>query len=154
MPIDPDRAKTSTTTTPHRVRGDRRARAVAAATLGAIAVIHVLELGDQLAENKLVGYGFIATIAAAVIAAVALIAVPGPRVWVPVGLLAAGAITAYLLSRTTGLPTDPLEIGNWNCALGIAALATETLVLAIATWQLRARRTTPAPIPVTEDADL
>lgn len=148
-------ATSNTGTTPYRhLIGERLARAVAAVALGAIAVIHVLELGDQLAENKLVGYGFIALIAATVIAAAALIAVPSPRVWVPVDLLAAGAIAAYLLSRTTGLPTDLLEIGNWSCALGIAALVTETLVLAIATWQLRSRRTAPEPAPVTEDADL
>jgi len=145
---------TNTSTTYRRLIGERLARATAAVTLGAIAVIHVLELGDQLAENKLVGYGFIALIAAAVIAAAALIAVPSPRVWAPVDLLVAGAIAAYLLSRTTGLPTDPLEIGNWSCTLGIAALATETLVLAIATWQLWSRRTAAEPTPGTEDAGL
>jgi len=134
---------------------ERLARAAAAVLLGAIAVVHILELGDQLEENKLVGYAFIALIAAAVIAAAALIAVPSPRVWGPVGLLAAGALAAYLLSRTTGLPTDSLEIGNWNCTLGIAALTTETLVLSIAAWQLRSRRSAPemSATSIAEDAE-
>jgi hypothetical protein len=42
-----------------------------------------------------------------------------------------------VLSRTTGLPTDSLDIGNWNCSLGIAAISTETLVVMIAMWQLQ-----------------
>ncbi|GAA1595181.1 hypothetical protein [Kribbella karoonensis] len=143
-------------TTYRRLTTERLARAAAAVLLGAVAVVHILELGDQLAENKLVGYAFIALIAAAVIAAAALIAVPSPRVWGPVGVLAAGALAAYLLSRTTGLPTDSLEVGNWNCTLGIAALTTETLVLSIVTWQLWRRRTAPEPsaTAVAEDAEL
>lgn len=143
-------------TTYRRLTTERLARAAAAVLLGAVAVVHILELGDQLAENKLVGYAFIALIAAAVIAAAALIAVPSPRVWGPVGVLAAGALAAYLLSRTTGLPTDSLEVGNWNCTLGIAALTTETLVLSIVTWQLWRRRTAaePSATAVAEDAEL
>ncbi|HEY3560173.1 MAG TPA: hypothetical protein VGL05_22045 [Kribbella sp.] len=142
------------------ITGERLARAVAAVTLGAIAVLHVLDLGDELEESKLVGYGFIALIAAALISAALLITVPNFRVWGLVDLLVAGAIAAYVLSRTTGLPTDPFDIGNWNCVLGIASLATETFVLAIATWRLQPhlplRRTAsePSGAPVPDDADL
>jgi hypothetical protein len=61
-------------------------------------------------------------------------------VWVLVDLTAFGAVVAYVLSRTTGLPTDTLDIGNWDCPLGIAAISTETLVVMMAMWQLQLPR--------------
>ena len=62
---------------------------------------------------------------------------PEPRVWILVDLIAFGAIVAYVLSRTSGLPTDRFDIGNWNCALGIAALSTETLIVLLAVWRMQ-----------------
>jgi hypothetical protein len=55
------------------------------------------------------------------------------------GVIAMAAV-AVILSRTTGLPTDTEDIGNWNCALGIAALSTETLVVLLAAWRMQPRR--------------
>jgi hypothetical protein len=66
--------------------------------------------------------------------------VPGPRIWMLADLIGTGAIAAYVLSRTAGLPTDTADIGNWNCALGIAALSTETLVVLLAAWRMQPRR--------------
>jgi hypothetical protein len=66
--------------------------------------------------------------------------VPGPRVWALADLVASGAILAYVLSRTIGLPTDTLDIGNWNCALGTADISTETLIVLLAAWRMQPQR--------------
>jgi hypothetical protein len=71
-----------------------------------------------------------------------------------VDLTAFGAVVAYVLSRTTGLPTDTLDIGNWNCSLGIAAISTETLVVMTAMWQLQLPRPLRrAATPASRSAD-
>jgi hypothetical protein len=116
------------------------ARVAGAIALAAVAVIHVLDLPSTLKATPLIGYGYFLLIAAALLGAAMLITVPGPRVWAVVNLIAVGAIGAYVLSRTTGLPTDHLDIGNWNCALGIAAVSTETLIVLLTAWQLQPSR--------------
>jgi hypothetical protein len=71
-------------------------------------------------------------------------AVRGPGVWALAGLIAGGAMLAYVLSRTTGLPTDSGDIGNWNCSLGIAALSTEAVIVLLAAWRVRPGLPRPA----------
>jgi len=124
-------------TRPDRIPTEHLARAVGAIALAAVAVIHVLDLPSTLMATPLIGYGYFLLIGAALASAVMLMTVPGPRAWALADLLAAGAVVAYVLSRTTGLPTDRLDIGNWNCALGIAALCTETLVVLLAAWRMQ-----------------
>jgi hypothetical protein len=125
---------------PDRIPTEHLARAAGAIALAAVAVIHVVDLPGTLQEIPLIGYGYFLLIGAALAAAAMLITVPGPRVWAVADLIAAGALLAYVLSRSTGLPTDTLDIGNWNCALGIAAVATETLIVLLAAWRLQPRR--------------
>jgi hypothetical protein len=105
-----------------------------------MAVIHVLDLPSTLTETHLIGYGYFVLIAAALLGAALLLTAPEPRVWLLVDLIALGAIVGYVLSRTSGLPTDRGDVGNWNCALGIAALSTETLLVLLAAWQMQPRR--------------
>jgi hypothetical protein len=123
-----------------RIPTEHLARAAGAVALAAVAVIHVIDLPSTLSVTPLIGYGYFVLIAAALLGAALLLTVPDPRVWVLVDLIAFGAITAYVLSRTTGLPTDRFDIGNWNCALGIAAISTETLLVLLAVWQMQPRR--------------
>jgi len=133
---------------PDRIPTEHLARAAGAIALAAVAVIHVLDLPSTITATPLIGYGYLLLIGVAVAAAAMLMTVPGPRVWALADLVAAGAIGAYVLSRTTGLPTDTLDIGNWNCALGIAALSTETLIVLLAAWRLQPRR-----LPLRPDSD-
>lgn len=124
---------------PDQIPTEVLARAVGAIALAAVAVIHVLDFPSTVAATPLIGYGYLLLIGAALAAAAMLMTVPGPRVWLLADLVAAGAVLAYLLSRTTGLPTDHLDIGNWNCALGIAALSTESLIVLLAAWRMKPR---------------
>ena len=121
---------------PEQIPTEVLARAVGAIALAAVAVIHVLDFSDTFAATPLIGYGYVLLIAAALASAALLMTVPGPRVWTMAELVAAGAVVAYVLSRTTGLPTDHLDIGNWNCALGITAVSVESLIVVLAAWRM------------------
>jgi hypothetical protein len=123
-----------------RVPTEYLARGAGVIALAAVAVIHVLDLPDTLPDMPLIGAGYFVLIAAALATSTLLMTVPGPRIWMLADLIGTGAIAAYVLSRTAGLPTDTADIGNWNCALGIAALSTETLVVLLAAWRMQPRR--------------
>jgi hypothetical protein len=125
---------------PDRVPTEALTRVAGALILVAVAIVHVIDAPGTFDETPLIGYGYLILIAATLAAAVLLVTVADRRVWALAGLVAAGAIVAYVLSRTTGLPTDDDDVGNWNCALGIAALCTETLVVALSAWRLSPRR--------------
>jgi hypothetical protein len=120
-----------------RILTEHLARATGAVALAAVAIIHLIDLPGTLTETPLIGYGYLALIAATLLGAFLLITVPDLRVWLLVDLIACGALLAYVLSRTSGLPTDRFDIGNWNCALGIAAISTETLIVLLAGWRLQ-----------------
>jgi hypothetical protein len=122
-------------------------RAAGAVVLVLVAVIHLLDLPETLEETQVIGYGFLALIAACLALAVLLMTVSDQRVWAAAAAVAIGAIAAYVLSRTTGLPADDDDIGNWSCVLGIAALATETLVILLGSWGLAQRSTELTPVP-------
>jgi hypothetical protein len=115
-------------------------RAVGAVALAAVAVIHLVDLPGTMSETPLIGYGYYVLVGVALLGAFLLMTVPDRWVWALVDLTAFGAVVAYVLSRTTGLPTDTLDIGNWDCPLGIAAISTETLVVMMAMWQLQLPR--------------
>jgi hypothetical protein len=130
-------------------------RAVGAVALAAVAIIHLVDLPGTMSETPLIGYGYYVLVGIALLGAFLLMTVPDRWVWALVDLTAFGAVVAYVLSRTTGLPTDTLDIGNWNCALGVAAISTETLVVMMAMWQLQLPRPlASAAIPGAGPADV
>jgi hypothetical protein len=131
-----------------RVPTEYLARGAGVIALGAVAIIHVLDLPDTLSQTPLIGSGYFVLIAAALAGAMTLMTVSGPRVWVLADLIGAGAIAAYVLSRTSGLPSDSEDVGNWNCALGIAALSTETLIVLLAAWRMQPKRRLIRPVAV------
>jgi hypothetical protein len=113
------------------------ARAAASIALLTVAVIHVVDLPGTFQATPLIGYAYLPLIAAALLGAGVMMTVPNWRVWLLADAVASGAIFGYVLSRTTGLPTDHADVGNWNCALGIAAISTESLIVLLATWRSR-----------------
>jgi hypothetical protein len=129
-------------------------RAVGAVALAAVAVIHLVDLPGTMSETPLIGYGYYVLVGVALLGAFLLMTVRDRWVWGLVDLTAFGAVVAYVLSRTTGLPTDSLDIGNWNCSLGIAAISTEALLVMMAMWQLQLPRPLPpAAMPRPHPAD-
>jgi hypothetical protein len=84
---------------------------------------------DHLREAPYAGALFIALSVAALAAAIMLSATDHELVWVGAGALSVGALVAYFLSRSVGLPSMSDDIGDWTNPLGLAAVACETLVL-------------------------
>jgi hypothetical protein len=140
----PDRLVTS----PNAPATDVIARAVAAAALATLAMIHVVDLPGTLGPLPLVGAGYFMIIAAAVAVGGLMIARSHWLVWGAAAGLAAAAMGGYVLTRTIGgFLGDHSDVGNWRCPLGLAALSVETLLVLLAVWQARSRPTALALPP-------
>jgi hypothetical protein len=139
----------------HQAQGtDEVARAVGALALAALAVIHVVDLPPTLGPTPLVGAGYFAIIAAAVVTAGAMITRSHWLAWAAAGGVAIMAMGGYVLTRSVpgGFLGDHADVGNWRCPLGIAALSVEAiliLLVALAAWQSRvqARRVALQRLP-------
>jgi hypothetical protein len=111
-------------------------RVVAAAAAATVAAVHLPLIGPHLTEAPYIGIGFmLLSVAAAVLAVLLLVADTRP-LWRGTLLVAALALTAFLLSRTLGLPMIQDDIGNWSDPLGIIAVLAEAAMVAVAIRQL------------------
>jgi hypothetical protein len=125
------------------------ARAVGAVALVTLAMIHVVDLPGTLGPLPLVGAGYLGIIATAAVVGGMMIARSHRLVWAAAGLLAAGAMGGYVLTRTiSGFLGDHGDVGNWRCPLGLAALSVETVLILLAAWQVRVRTRRSAPLPL------
>jgi hypothetical protein len=135
------------------------ARAVTAMALAGLAVIHVVDLPGTLGPDRLVGFGYIGIIAAAVVICGGMIARSHWLVWAAAGGVAVSAMGGYVLTRSLpgGFLGDHGDVGNWHCPLGIAALSLETLIILLATgwggWQARVRTAHPATEPAARELE-
>ena len=68
-----------------------------------------------------------ALIAGSTATAAALVRNDDLRAWAAAAALPAGAIVAFVISRTVGLPQGADDIGNWTEPLGLASLFVEGL---------------------------
>jgi hypothetical protein len=131
---------------------DMVARAVGALALAALAVIHVVDLPGTLGPLPLIGAGYLGIIIAAVLVGGVMIARPHRLVWAAAGGLAVSAMGGYVLTRALpgGFLGDHVDVSNWRCPLGIAALSVETLIIlltVLTAWQARAHAATVATGP-------
>jgi hypothetical protein len=112
--------------------GGRRWFAVA--LLLAVAAIHVALVPQHLHEAPYAGALFVALAAGAIATAVGLIVSPLRLAWLSAGALSFGAVCAYVVSRSVGLPSLQDDVGDWLNPLGVAALLTEaaTFVVCVA----------------------
>jgi hypothetical protein len=122
----------------------------AAAALSATAAIHMTLVPDHLREAPYAGALFIALSAAALVTAMLLSAVDHDLVWLAAVAISLGALVAYFLSRSIGLPSLRDDIGDWGNPLGLAAVACEALT--VVSWIARSaglarvfRPVTPRP---------
>ena len=128
------------------------ARAVGALALAALAVIHVVDLPATLGPLPLIGAGYLGIIAAAVVVGGVMITRSHWLVWAAAGGLAVSAMGGYVLTRALpgGFLGDHVDVGNWRCPLGIAALSVETLIIllaVLAAWQSQPRAASVAAQP-------
>jgi hypothetical protein len=117
---------------PHRVI----ARAAAVTGLLGMALIHLLDLQSKFEETPYLGVCYLALIVGSLACAGALVHRDSERTWLAAGALAVGAIVAFAVSRTTGLPLATDDIGNWLEPLGLAALFVEGITAAVCTYAL------------------
>lgn len=116
------------------------ARATAIVGLGAIALIHLLELQGKLKEVPYLGIGYILLIVASVASGAMLLHSNSKNGWRIAGLAAGATLIGFTLTRTTGLPRSSDDIGNWLEPMGLASIFVEGIVTAVAAYALATRR--------------
>ena len=109
------------------------------AGLGAIIAIHTSELSGKVEETAYLGLGYVALIAASIVAIV-MVAQRDLRGWVLAGLTAAATLVGFTLTRTTGLPGANGDIGNWGETIAVWSLLAEAAVVALSVVAVRKNR--------------
>lgn len=117
-----------------------RRRWSGAAGLAAIAAVHIDIAPQHLREAPYAGVLFSLLAAAALVSAFVLLITDHPLAWAGAATLCLGAVGAYLVSRSIGLPSLGDDIGDWLNPLGIVAVLCETAVVALAAPVLGAAR--------------
>jgi len=121
----------------HAVIGDGIARAVAVVGLAGIALIHLLDAPGTFEGSAYKGWLYVGLITGCIVAGAVLIRRSDPRAWAAAAMLASGAIVAFVVSRTIGLPQGADDIGNWAEPLGLASLFVEGALVALSWERLR-----------------
>ncbi len=110
-------------------------RITGAALMLGVAYIHLLDLPGKMAEVPYLGYLYIALMIGSLLTIGLLFYKPHAG-WTLGGALALGAIIAYCLNRTVGLPYALDDIGNWGEPLGVASLVVEGAMVLLSTTVL------------------
>jgi len=116
--------------TPMVVR-DAILTAIGILALASIAVIHLVQIFPTFKETPLLGASFVLLIAGAMALAIRLVVRSDSTAWTAIGLLSGSAILGYVLTRMVSTPLDNVDVGNWACMLGIAALFVEVASVAL-----------------------
>ncbi len=119
-------------------------RWLSAACLAATAGVHIAIAPEHLREAPYAGVLFIALATAALASALLLATTDHPLAWAGGAGLSLGALLAYFLSRSIGLPSLGDDIGDWLNPLGVLAGVSETAVLLIA-WHAQWSRAATGP---------
>ena len=132
-------------TNPHieHLARDFITRAVGIVGLAGIALIHLLDSIGKFSETPYIAWMYVALMVGSVAVAGGLMHSRDRRLWIAAGLLAASAITGYVLSRTVGLPNATDDIGNWTEPLGLASLFVEGAVVAVSGYAYGASAKAP-----------
>jgi hypothetical protein len=115
-------------------------RWLAALCLLVSAGTHLPLVPEHLAEARYIGIGFLLLALASVALALALAVRDTVAVWVVVAAVEALALTAYVASRTVGLPLLSDDVGRWLDPWSFPAIAAELIALATAAGVLVQRR--------------
>lgn len=116
-------------------------RATAIVALMAIAVIHIVQLVPTFKQTPSLGATFVLLIAGAVAVGGWLVKERRTvfHLWFPVAALGISALLGYGFTRLFSSPLDRVDVGNWSCELGMAALFVEAVLIAIAFYAIDLR---------------
>jgi hypothetical protein len=111
-------------------------RATGIVMLLGVALIHVVQLVPTFEQTPLLGGAYVMLIIAAVAVGAHLVrgAASSLVQWLPVAGLGLAVIGGYTFTRLFSTPLDNVDVGNWSCTLGMAALFVEGLLVAIAAY--------------------
>jgi|EndMetStandDraft_5_1072996.scaffolds.fasta_scaffold788493_1 hypothetical protein len=98
--------------------------------------VHLALVPEHFEEATYAGWLFLVDGVAALALAAVLLVHDRRWVWLASGLVAGVTVTAYVLSRTAGLPRLGDDVGNWTEPLSFPALAAEVAVVVIAIARL------------------
>ncbi len=121
---------------------DAVVRAVGALGMAGIGLIHLIDIPGKLHETPYMFWMYLALIVGALVVGAELIRTGSRLAWTAAAGLATGAVVGYVLTRTTGLPQDHGDVGNWAEPLGIASLWVEGCVVALGATVLATREAT------------
>jgi len=127
---------TSTSPSQARVRASSTLRSCAAVLLTATAAIHIPLIPQHIDEAPYIGWSFVGLVATCSVLAVSILLRDSRAVWLASAVVSGGALVAYVLSRSVGLPQIGDDVGDWLNPLGVAALATESATVVLALWTL------------------
>ncbi|WP_052442819.1 hypothetical protein [Streptacidiphilus neutrinimicus] len=113
------------------------ARGVAIVALAGTALVHLVQLPDTAHQMPGLAVLFAGLALTAAGLAVALVRTDSPRLWQATALTAGAALGGYVLTRSTAVPFDNGDVGNWLEPLGLAALFIEGALLALCCFRLR-----------------
>lgn len=111
-------------------------RGAAVLGLASIALIHLLDLPNQIQEVPYLGLAYLGLIAGYLATAALMIRSGSRPAWILAAALSAATLLGYVMSRTTGLPGDAADIGNWLEPLGLASMFVEGCTALLAVWAL------------------
>jgi len=126
---------------------DGIARATAVIGLAGVALIHLLDAPGSFASAPYKGWLYVALILGSMLTAATLVRGSDARAWAAAALLPLGAIVAFVISRTVGLPQGADDIGNWSESLGLASVFVEGCVVALSAAMLMEKAGFAASMP-------
>jgi hypothetical protein len=122
----------------HRLRSGLRWPLAGAAIIAAAA--HVPVIAPHLDEAPYMGVLFIVLTAACLTLAAAVVVHDSPIVYAAATLTCGSAIVGYAATRIVPFPMLADDVGNWLEPLGVLSVASEAVVVFIATRALRVGR--------------
>jgi hypothetical protein len=124
-------------------RNELKAQILAVVGLVGIAIVHLIDSVGTYSETRYVFWLYVALIVGCVAqSAILLFAqrVDGAIAWSAVVVLGLAPLVGYVLSRSTGLPADSGDIGDWSEPLGLVSMFVEALVIVLAAWRVSVSR--------------
>jgi hypothetical protein len=112
-------------------------RAIGAVCLAGIAVTHLTDLPEKIEEAPYMAVLFCGLIVAS--AGLGILMASGRNtamMWPLAGIVAAGPLIGYVLSRSVALPQLEDHVGDWLNPAGVASLVFETALLSLSVIHL------------------
>jgi len=108
-----------------------------AVLLAGIAWIHYRDIPDKLGETAYLGWGYSLLVMGCAAAGAWLLSDRWRTGYVLGLTISLGAMIAYILTRSTGLPHATGDIGNWAEPAGLFSLLLEAAFVVVAFMHLR-----------------